>query len=137
MASRLFWENTNIGNTALADLQVAKDNSDRVFLRLSTKTRNDKIYNYVDEARQNVNGISFAYNDTDNDSDFVDVVLERACDVIQTELKSMQRDERKTTNVSPLLADAVKNMRKVYPKQLTITGYDNEVILTFEIIQQA
>lgn len=137
MASRLFWENTNIGNTALADLQVAKDNSDRVYLRLNTKTRNDKIYNYVDEARQNVNGISFNYNDTDNDSDFVDVVLERACNAIQTELKSMQRDERKTTNVSPLLADAVENMRKVYPKQLTITGYDNEVVLTFEIVQQA
>ena len=137
MASRLFWENTNIGNTALADLQVAKDNSDRVYLRLNTKTRNDKIYNYVDEARQNVNGISFDYNDTDNDSDFVDVVLERACNAIQTELRSMQRDERKTTNVSPLLADAVENMRKVYPKQLTITGYDNEVVLTFEIIQQA
>lgn len=135
--ARLFWENTNIGNTALADLQVAKDNSDRVYLRLNTKTRNDKIYNYVDEARQNVNGISFDYNDTDNDSDFVDVVLERACNAIQTELRSMQRDERKTTNVSPLLADAVENMRKVYPKQLTITGYDNEVVLTFEIVKQA
>lgn len=132
---RLFWENANIGNTALQDLQVAKDNNDRTYLRLNTKTKNDKIYNFVDEARQNVTGISFDYNDTNSDSDFVDDIMDATCDVITSEFKAMLHDDRKTTNISPVLAEAIESFKRVRPKRLTITGYDNEVVILYEIEQ--
>lgn len=131
--ARLLWENSNIGNVDLQNLQVARDSNDRVYLRFNTKTRNDNIYNFVDEARQSASGVSFSYNDTSSDSEFVNDIMDNTCDYIERELKSLRENEQKTANISPILASAVEDMRRVYPKQLTITGYSNEVIIIYEV----
>lgn len=132
--NRLMWESTLIGDTTLQNLQIAVDSNDRVFLRFLTKTKNDGIYNYVDEARQNVNGITFDYNDTDKDSEFVNDIMDTTCDTITRTFKSMRQSPQKTAHINSNLSSALEYMLKVVPKSLTITGYQNDIVITYELI---
>lgn len=132
--NRLMWESTLIGDITLQNLQIAVDSNDRVFLRFLTKTKNDGIYNYVDEARQNVNGITFDYNDTDKDSEFVNDIMDTTCDTITRTFKSMRQNPQKTAHINSNLSSALEYMLKVVPKSLTITGYQNDIVITYELI---
>lgn len=134
MSGRINWQSTLINDPRFCELMfaVAPFNDNLCLLRLPTKTNNSMVYNYVDEARQNGNGVMFEYGQNRQSDAFVDEIMENISNELITIINHHKTNDNYTRNLAPEFKDCLSKIVRVHPKALVIVGQSNNIVVDLE-----